>query len=131
MKSKRSGSVRLHVLACILGIAGAAACGPFHHGGTAPAFLYFTNESLDQADVYASVAGNQAIRIGTVMAGQTDTLKVPPEISGRGENVNVLARLLAHSGAVSSGPVPMHPGDRLQVRLPIDQKLLVVLPITQ
>jgi thiamine-monophosphate kinase len=40
----------------------------------------------------------------------------------------VIARVLAHSGAVASGPVPIHPGDRLSVRLPIDQKLLVVLP---
>jgi hypothetical protein len=62
------------------------------------------------------------------MAGKTDTLKVPPDIAARGENVNVIARVLAHSGAVASGPVPIHPGDRLSVRLPIDQKLLVVLP---
>jgi hypothetical protein len=119
---------RLFVLACAAGVAGAAACGPLHRGGTPPAYLYFTNESLDQADVYASVGGNQPIRIGTVMAGKTDTLKVPPDIAARGENVNVIARVLAHSGAVASGPVPIHPGDRLSVRLPIDQKLLVVLP---
>jgi len=128
MSIHRSLLDRMIVLACATGIAGAAACGPFHRGGTSPAYLYFTNESLDQADVYASVAGNPAIRIGTVMAGKTDTLRVPPDIAARGDNVNVIARLLAHSGAITSGPVPIHPGDHLSVRLPIDQKLLVVLP---
>lgn len=128
MSYRRSQTNRLALIAGILGIAGAAACGPFHHGGTQPAYLYFKNESLDQADVYASAGGNQPVRIGTVLAGQTDTLRVPPDISARGENVNVIARLLAHSGAITSGPIPMHPGDRLSVRLPIDQKLLVVLP---
>jgi len=108
---------------------GAAACGPFHKGsGLPPAYLFFTNESLDQADVYAVVSGNQPIRIGTVSAGRTDTLTVPSDISGRGENVNVVARLLARSAVPSSGPIPIHPGDRLTVRLPLDQKMLVVLP---
>jgi hypothetical protein len=126
MKYRHPLTDRLFVLACAAGIA--AACGPLHRGGTPPAYLYFTNESLDQADVYASVGGNQPIRIGTVMAGKTDTLKVPPDIAARGENVNFISLVLAHSGAVASGPVPIHPGDRLSVRLPIDQKLLVVLP---
>jgi hypothetical protein len=45
--------------------------------------------------------------------------------------VNVVARLLARSARPSSGPIPMHPGDRLAVRLPIDEKMLVVLPTGQ
>jgi len=107
---------------------GAAACAPLHKGkGQPPAYLYFTNESLDQADVYAVLPGDQPVRIGTVAAGRTDTLTVPPEISSRG-NVNVVARLLARSARPSSGPIPLHPGDRLAIRLPIDQKMLVVLP---
>ena len=111
---------------------GATACGPFHKGqGPPPAYLYFTNESLDQADVYAVLSGNQPIRIGTVAAGRTDTLTVPPEISSRGENINVVARLLARAARPSSGPIPIHPGDRLESRLPIDQKMLVVLPTGQ
>jgi hypothetical protein len=125
-----TNQVRLIVLA--VAAVGAAACGPFHKGqGPPPAYLYFTNESLDQADVYAVLSGNQPIRIGTVAAGRTDTLTVPPEISSRGENINVVARLLARSTRPSSGPIPIHPGDRLEVRLPIDQKMLVVLPTGQ
>jgi hypothetical protein len=122
--------VRLIVLAVVT--AGAAACAPFHKGsGPPPAYLYFTNESLDQADVYAVLPGNQPVRIGTVMAGRTDTLTVPSDIAVRGQNVNVVARLLAQNRVPSSGPLPIHPGDRLAVRLPVDQKMLVVLPTGQ
>ena len=118
--------VRLIILAAVA--IGAAACGPFHKGkGQPPSYLYFTNESLDQADVYAVLPGDQPVRIGTVAAGRTDTLTVPPEITSRG-NVNVVARLLARSARPSSGPIPLHPGDRLAVRLPLDEKMLVVLP---
>jgi hypothetical protein len=62
------------------------------------------------------------------MAGRTDTLTVPSDIASRGDNINVVARLLARNVAPSSGPVPIRPGDHLQVRLPVDQKMLVVLP---
>ena len=112
-----------------LAIATAAACGTFHRGsGQPPALLYFTNESLDQADVYAVSPGGASIRIGTVSGGRTDTLRVPPDVASRNDNVNLVARLLAKSGRPSSGPIPIHPGDHLVVRLPIDQKMLVVLP---
>jgi class 3 adenylate cyclase len=120
---------KLSVVALAAAVAGAAACGPFRHSSAqAPALLYFTNESLDQADIFAVVSSGQRIRIGTVMAGRTETLTIPPDIAARGDNVNVVARLLARNVTPSSGPIPIHPGDRLQVRLPVDQKVLVVLP---
>lgn len=121
----------LAMLAAAVAIVGVAACNPFRHGAAstqAPALLYFTNESLDQADVFAVVSNGQAVRIGTVMPGRTDTLVVPRDIAARGSNVNVVARLFARSAAAQSGPVSIHPGDELQIRLPVDQKLLVVLP---
>src|ERR687889_297112 len=65
---------------------------------------------------------------GTFPGGRTDTLKVPADVASRNDNVNLVARLLARSAAPSSGPIPIHPGDHLVVRLPIDQKMLVVLP---
>jgi hypothetical protein len=120
---------RLSTVTLAAAIAGAAACGPFRHSpAQAPALLYFTNESLDQADVYAITPSGQRIRIGTVMAGRTETLKMPADIAARGDNVNVIARLLARNVVPSSGPISIHPGDRLVVRLPVDQKMLVVLP---
>lgn len=119
--------------AVMLGAAifGSAACSPLRHGSSAanpPAFVYFTNESQDQADVYAVVSGSQAIRIGTVFSNRTETLVVPGDIAARGVNVSVVARLLARSGRPSTGPMPIRPGDKLLVRLPADQRQLVVLP---
>ena len=132
MNYRRFVTGRLALLACAATVAGAAACGPFHRGsGQPPALLYFTNESLDQADVYAALPGNQPIRIGTVLAGRTDTLTVPADMAARGGNVNILARLLARSAVPTSGPIPIRPGDRLVVRLPVDQRMLVVLPTGQ
>jgi hypothetical protein len=114
--------------ATILGI---QACSPLRHGGTganAPAIVYFTNESADQADVYAVVSGSQPVRIGTVFSNRTDTLRVPGDIAARGSNVSVVARLLARNNVPSTGPLAIHPGDKLSVRLPADQRQLVVLP---
>jgi hypothetical protein len=91
------------------------------------AIIIFTNESLAQADVFAVAQGISARRIGTVMAGRTDSLVVPQEITSRG-TVQLVARLLASSSVPSSGTVGIHPGDRLLVRLPLDERMLVVLP---
>ena len=132
MKRTLTLTNRIRPIVLALVAAGAVACGPFRkNAGPPPAYLFFTNESLDQADVYATVPGNQPLRIGTVFAGRTDTLTVPPELASRGENINVFARLLAQSARPSSGPIPIHPGDRLEIRLPVDQKTLVVLPTGQ
>jgi hypothetical protein len=128
MRGSRSITNRLHLIALGAVLAGAAACGAFHRGsGQPPAYLYFTNESLDQADVFATLPGNLPIRIGTVFAGRTDTLTVPPDLLGRG-NVNVSTRLLARSAGPSTGPFAIQSGDHLQVRLSRDQRLLIVLP---
>ena len=113
----------------IAAIAGLGACGPFHRGGQPQtATVVFTNESLDQADVYAVISGSQAVRIGTVFAGRTESLKVPGDVAGRGVNVNIVARLLARRNTPSTGPLPINPGDKFAVRLPADQRQLVVLP---
>ena len=131
MKYRHSGSDRLVRVTLAAAIAALAACGPLRRvPASERALIYFTNESLDQADVYGIVPGSRAVRIGTVFAGRTDTLTIPTELLRLG-NVNVVARLLAKSNTPSSGPVSINPGDRLQVRLPVDQKLLVVLPANQ
>ena len=62
-----------------------------------------------------------------MFAGRTDTLTVPADMAARG-NFNVFARLLARSARPSTGPIAIRPGEHLQVRLPLDQRLLVVLP---
>jgi hypothetical protein len=119
---------RLAPAALIL-LAGAAACVPLRRSaGPPPARLVFTNESLDQADVFVVIPGVHARRIGTVMAGRTDTLVVPADLVTRGGSLNIVARLFARSGAVQSGPVSIYPGEQYRVRLPLSGRLLSFLP---
>jgi hypothetical protein len=113
-----------------LGLGLAVGCSRYHageaNGDLAPARLFFTNESLDEATVYA-LSGGQQIRIGTVMGGRTDTLVVPLTLLTTG-TVRLIARPLARNGIASSGPFPLHAGDDMSVRLPSTQLTLVVLP---
>ena len=111
-------------------IAVATACGPVRRGSPvppAPALLFFTNEGLYPADVFVTGPGVSARRVGTVMAGQTDTLVVPADLATRGGTLNVVARLLGRS-AIQSGPVSIRPGEHYDVRLPLDARLLGFLP---
>jgi hypothetical protein len=87
----------------------------------------FNNESLAQADVFVRAQGADTRRIGTVMAGRKEDLVVPREIVNAG-SITVYARLLARSGVPSTGPVAVAPGTHLSVRLPVDERTLVVLP---
>lgn len=109
----------------------ATACGPYRQwqsgGDVDAAHLYFTNESIDQAAVYA-IAGGQDIRIGTVMPGRTETLTIPASIAASGTTVQIVARALGQSRVASSGPLTIVPGQSWAVRLPFDQRALVVLP---
>ena len=129
MRSPAAARARLRGLGVAIVLAVTAACGPLRRpAAQEQAILSFTNESLDQADVYA-VAGTQSVRIGTVYAGRTERLVVPPDIAFRGSNVNVVARLLAQSNRPQTGPITLRPGERLEIRLPMDQRALVVLPV--
>ena len=87
----------------------------------------FNNESLAQADVFVRAQGADTRRIGTVMAGRKEDLVVPREIVNAG-SITVFARLLARTRVPSTGPVAVAPGTHLSVRLPVDEKTLVVLP---
>jgi hypothetical protein len=92
-----------------------------------PTVLEFNNESLEQADVFVRAQGSDTRRIGTVLAGRREELVVPREIANRG-SITVFARLLAKTGVPSSGPFAIAPGSHISVRLPIDERTLVVLP---
>jgi hypothetical protein len=121
---------RLRRLApAVLMLAAVAACGPVRRGaGPAPAVIYFTNESLDQAAVYIAAPGLNFRRIGTVFGGRTDTLTVPTDLATRGGTLNIVARLLARSEVPQTGPVSIRSGEQYQVRLPPDASLLSFLP---
>ena len=109
-----------------------AACAPYHTGGSAAgdlgAKLYFKNESLDQVAVYAVLGGVQTSRIGTVMPGRVDTLALSPSIVGSSSGVTILVRPLGRDFTAEVGPISIYPGDALEVGLPMNQRMLVVLP---
>ena len=122
----------LRSAAAALLLAAAAACGPFHKGGgTPPATLVFHNEALDQATVYAVAPGSDFVRVGTVMPGRTEELSVPGDIALRSGTLNIVVRLLAHSGLAETGPVAIQPGERYDVTLPLDGRLVSFLPARQ
>jgi hypothetical protein len=118
----------LRRLAPALLITLAAGCGPLRRGASpAPAVLFFTNETLAEAHVYVVGGGLNARRIGTVMAGRTDTLLVPAELTARGP-LNIVARLLARSARPQTGPVSIRAGEQYEVRLLPDARLISFLP---
>lgn len=85
----------------------------------------FTNNALGQADVY--VVGTSSFRIGTVMPGRTASLEVPESIMSA-STIRIVAQILAQPTAVSSGPLVLNRGDRLNVTLPLSANMLTVLP---
>jgi hypothetical protein len=124
----RSASRYLMRLAPALLLATAAVCGPFRrNAGPPPALIVFRNDALTQADVFVVAQGSGARRIGTVLAGQTDTLTVPWDVVNRG-TVNIVARLLARSATPATGPVSLLPGERYEVTLSNDARVLSFLP---
>jgi hypothetical protein len=124
---------RLRHLLLAAGAVALAAChrGPRPATGPegGPAIVVFTNESLDQADVYAVGQNGSRIRIGTVLPGRTDTLRLRASDLGGSGSVTIAARLLASSRVPNTGPVTLSSGDRIAVRLTSDGRTLSVLPI--
>ena len=130
MRSPVSQAARARSLVIAVAILSTAACGGSRRYPAAEqqrAVVSFTNESMDKAEVYAVTSG-QSVRLGTVFAGRTERLVVPPDVAFRGSNVNFVARLLARRNQPQSGPISLRPGDHLEVRLPTDQRQLVVMP---
>ena len=107
-----------------------AACSlnrPMEESGFQPVAVVFANESLQQADVFAVVSGGgEARRLGTVMAGRTETLRVGADLAIRG-SVSLVARL-QNGRTLSTGVVPLHPGDTVHVQVPMNPNTLVFLP---
>ena len=112
-------------IAAALAVAG---CGPFHRGNQPESVSVFRTQSPDQADVYAIGSGGDPIRIGTVFAGRTETLRVPTSVTGASSRVNVVARIFASGRLVVTGPFTLMPGDSMDVTLTSDEKILSVLP---
>ena len=89
--------------------------------------IIFSNESFVEATLYATVGSGRGYRMGTVMAGRTDTLALPISIENRG-NVVFYADLLARTESPSTSSISIRPGEWLLVRLPSSLSGLQVLP---
>lgn len=124
-RAMRRGRTLLFAICALLG-----ACArnqPSAETTNARAEIVFANESLTQAELYAVVSGGgEARRLGTVMAGRTETLHLGADLALRG-GISLVARLL-NGGTVSTGVVPIHPGDTVHVQLPLNHNTLVFLP---
>ena len=110
-----------------------AACGPKNHVATPPAVIVFSNESVDMADVFAErSAGGSPIRLGSVEAGRTAQLRLPAAALGADGMVTVTARIFARPRLTpTTGPFPLHAGERMAVRLSSDVRMLSVLPVRE
>ena len=104
------------------------ACGPFHRGPSTGATLVFNNQSIDQADIYATTGASDPVRIGTVLAGQTATINVPATYVASGSQVNIRAHLLAGPN-VSTGLFSLGAGQTAELRLPPDARNIIIVSI--
>ena len=106
-----------------------AACGAARSGSSSSerTKIVFANESFVEATLYATIGSGRGYRLGTVLAGRTDTLAVPASVENRG-NVVFYADLLARSGSPRTSAVTLRPGEWLLVRLPSSLGSLQVLP---
>lgn len=107
----------------------ATACGPLRRGGDrGEAWVIFRNDSGEQATVYAVTTGAQPIRLGTVFALRTETLRVPSSITSRGGGVRILVTLLARREQPSTEAFTLFPGTAMEVRLSPSLGPLSILP---
>jgi hypothetical protein len=121
---------RLFTAALLAAVSAAGACGPLRKNGPPPAIVVFENQSLDQADVYAVRSAGDRIRIGTVLAGRKESLKIPASVLSGDGSVNIVARILASRRTPpSSGVISLRPGERVAVSLPPQENILTVLPL--
>lgn len=122
----------IHRLVALTLAGGVAACMPGARrqttSATGPAAIIFTNQSLQQANVYAVPRSGARVRIGTVPAGRTDTLTVDGAAIPPGGAVAIVADLLAVGTSPWTGPLTLFPGDRITVTLPPSANMLTVLP---
>jgi hypothetical protein len=119
-------TVSRRVFVITIAAAALAACGPLRTGAGDTAKIIFSNQSLDQADVYAVTGAGEPVRIGTVTPNRTETLTLPPPFS-TGTDFAIIARVLSRPSLIT-GRLSMRPGESVQIRLSSDERTLAILP---
>jgi len=124
----------VHALTLALTLFVTAACGKLYraNAGGQDSLVVFENLSLSQVTLYAvrPGQGGASVRVGTIMPGRTETVRVPVNARGPG-GFGLAAKLLASNAEPRTGTITMGAGDRVHVRLTSDGRQLIVLPPRQ
>lgn len=120
--------MKLTKMLVVLTALAATACGPLHMGSRERAAVVFTNDSPEQADVYALVGSSETVRIGTVLSTRTETLYLPTSITDQGGQTRIIVRLLARNAQRATGVLTLRATDQVKVRLTSDARDLIVSP---
>jgi hypothetical protein len=88
--------------------------------------LVFANESTTRADVWVMAPDVKGRRLGSVLPGETATLRVPQEFYTRG-TVSFYATLRDNNRNPFLDRLQVTPGEQLRLRLPIDMKAIAVV----
>jgi hypothetical protein len=126
----------LRRLALFAALAAAAACARRSGERTdildaPPPVIFFDNQSLYQANVYAVTSSGSQQRIGTVQGGRREALRLRTSAMGGDRNIYIAARLLARGRTPTSGRFGLQPGDTVEVVLSSDTQALAVLPVSR
>ena len=106
-----------------------AGCASARRGDDAPsAAIEFTNEGLTGAEVFSVSRSGTRVRLGAVMAGRTEVMRLPLHADGGDRAIDIVARLAVTSREVSTGLLTLGPGERVIVTLLSDGRMLSVLP---
>ena len=104
------------------------ASNPRHLGARERAAVVFTNDSVQQVDVFALQGTMEMIRLGTVLGGRTETLYVPTSITDQGGQTRIIVRLFASNVQRATGMLTLQATDQWKVRLSADGRTLFVTP---
>lgn len=92
--------------------------------GTVP--LVFANESTTKAEVWVMSPDVKGRRLGSVLPGETTTLRVPQEFYSQG-TISFYATLRDNDRNPFLDRLQVTPGEQLRLRLPIDMKQITVV----
>lgn len=95
----------------------ASAPGAVGAGTREGATLRVENHAVLDVNVYA-LRASQRIRLGTVSAHSTATLRVPPTLVGSGLGVQFIADFIGSDRAPVSEEVVIWPGDEVRLLIP-------------
>ena len=87
------------------------------------ATVIFANESPAQAEVWAVARDVNTRRIGTVMAGETSTLRVPDDFAAQSQ-IGFYAKVRGTSAMPWTETYAFHAGDQIRIRLERDARTL-------